>query len=115
MDKPSSPSHLIAALSRLMKRFPAYASYIKTARAAVVGTLSDQGEHGMILAAIEEGANTYDDLRERTGFTRSYLHRNLNQLISAGLVRVEDEPVRGNFRPRKLFFRTENKVLADKQ
>jgi DNA-binding HxlR family transcriptional regulator len=105
MDKPqSSPSQLIAALSKLMKRFPAFASHIKTARLAVLGQLGDQGAHGIILAAIESGANTYADLEAQTGFVASHLHRNLNQLIRQGLVRQEEEPVRGNFRPRKLFF-----------
>lgn len=106
---PNSPSQLIAALSALAKEHPAYASFVKTARAAVIGTLSNEGEHGMILHAIEQGCNTYGDLREETGFSSGYLHKNLKQLIVAGLVRVEDEGKRGNFRPRKLFFLTDTK------
>jgi predicted HTH transcriptional regulator len=99
-----SPSQLIAALGKLMRRFPAYSSILKTARLAVTGQISDLGTHSIILAAIEDGANTYADLEAMTGFSSSHLHRNLNQLISAGLVRQAEEPVRGNFRPRKLFF-----------
>lgn len=100
-----SPSDLIADLSRLMQQHPAYASFIKTARAAVLGTLSDQGEHGIILRAIEGGANTYEDLIQETGFSKTSLHRNLRQLQRAGLVRTDKEATRGNFRPRKLFFK----------
>jgi predicted HTH transcriptional regulator len=104
MDKAQTPSQLIAALGKLMRRFPAYSSILKTARLAVTGQISDQGTHSIILAAIEDGANTYADLEAKTGFSSSHLHRNLNQLINQGLVRQAEEPVRGNFRPRKLFF-----------
>lgn len=110
MATPQSPSQLIAALGKLMRRFPAYASFLKTARLAVIGQLGEQGTHGIIMAALENGANTYSDLEKETGFSSSHLHRNLNQLINQGLVRQEEEPVKGNFRPRKLFFPTENKV-----
>ena len=106
----SSPADLIAALSRLMQRHPAYASYLRTSRDAVIGALSQDGVHGILLAALAEGSNTYHDLQQATGFSPSYLHRHLNQLIQSGQVRLEKEPVRGNFAPRKLFFRTKKEV-----
>lgn len=111
----SSPADLIAALSRLMRKFPAYSSYLRTSRDAVIGALSEDGTHGIILDALESGANCYDDLQTQTGFSASFLHRHLNQLIEAGLVESRNEPVRGNFRPRKLFFRTKNKVKPAKE
>ena len=92
-----------------MRRFPAYASFIKTVRMAVIGSLSDKGQHGRILAAIESGAQTIQDISDETKYSRSYIHDNLQQLISLGLVESRNEPKRGNFRPRKLFILTKNK------
>lgn len=99
----------------MMREHPAYASYIRTSRDAIVGTLSNQGEFGIIRRALRRGANTYDDLIAETGYSRGHLHRRLRQLIKAGLVITEIEATRGNFRPRKLFFLTKNKAAPQKQ
>lgn len=106
----NSPTVLLDELSRLMNEFPTYAAYVKTARQAIIGALSPAGPHGLLVLAIAGGARTYADLQERTGFSPSYLHRNLSQLVNSGLLRVENEPPRGKFRPRKLFFLSENKL-----
>jgi hypothetical protein len=123
-EAPRTPANLIARLAGLMKDFPAYASYLRTSRDAVVGTLSDAGTHGLILAALEDGANTYSDLMAETGFSASKLHRHLNQLISLGLVYMTEEPARmaighdGQRRPikrRKLYFLTEKNELPSEK
>jgi predicted ArsR family transcriptional regulator len=102
----SSPAQLIAHLSRLMQRFPAYASYLRTARDAVIGTQSTDGVHGIILGALAEGAATYHDLQTATGFSSSYLRRHLDQLIQSGQVYRTEEPGGYQQKPRKLHFLT---------
>lgn len=103
---PNSPSQLIAALSRLMRRHPAQRGILWVTRAAILQELGPGWAEEIILTSIESGAQTYADLQKETGLTRDYLHRHIHRLIRQGQVRQEQEPKRGNFRPRKLFFLT---------
>lgn len=110
-----SPSQLIAELSRLKAKHPAYASVLFVAQNAIKGMISLDGVHGIILTALASGANTYADLQRETGFSASYLHRHLHQLIKDGQVYTRLEARRGQFRARKLFFLTEKEPAKTKK
>lgn len=92
-----------------MRRFPAFASYIRTAREAVIGSMSQDGTHGLMLTGMDLGYNTYEDLMEFTGYSRTHIHDNLNVLIQQGQIYSTIEPLKRGGRPRKLFFRSKKK------
>lgn len=98
-----------------MKSHPAYASYIRTTRDAVIGALSKDGVHGLLLAALANGCNTYQDLRIQTGFSPGYLHRHLSQLIRDGQVETRRVPKSGRGQPQKLFFLTKKETYKAKK
>jgi DNA-binding MarR family transcriptional regulator len=103
-------------LSVLMRKYPAHASTLRTARLAVLGAISVDGVHGIIKSALASGNNTYQDLIEVTPYSRSYLHRHLHQLIKEGQVYVrwmktQDRPLRR----KKLFFLTEKEPQKNKK
>lgn len=103
----SSPADLLAALARLMKEHPRFAVYLRTSRDAVLGAVSQDGAHAILLRAIREGASSYYDLQEVTGFSASYLHQHLKILAAEGHLEIRQTPGYGN-KPRKLYFLREN-------
>jgi DNA-binding MarR family transcriptional regulator len=100
----SLPTELLSEIAGLMRRHPAFASYLKTSRDAILFAASKSGPIGLILTAIRSGAHTQEDLRDVTGLSRSNLSQHLRRMIRGNLIEERIEPTRGNFRPRKLFF-----------
>lgn len=97
-------SLLITELSRLMREYPVFAAYLKTARDAVLHSSGAQGPNGRIIAALRMGGATYEDLIQTTKLTRTTLHRHLKRMAKAGIVEARQEPYRGEGGPRKIFF-----------
>lgn len=62
----------------------------------------------LILSAIEDGAATYAEIAEETGFSIGYLSSQLSRLETRGLVKsqTESSPLG---RPRKYFFLSQKK------